>query len=167
MALCINDHANFVVCLHADGQYPPEYINTFIQHMQEYNIDLLQGSRHKEGTARQGGMPIYKWFAGRILVLLENAVFDLRMTDYHSGFMLYRRTALQSLPYNHLSDSFDFDLEMIALARAHHMTIDELGIPTRYADEISHLNPFAYGFRVLGVMARFAYGHYHRMKTIK
>ena len=74
--------------------------------------------------------------------------------------MLYSRRALEQIPYHRLSDSFDFDLEMIACARARGLAVGEWPIPTRYADEKSHLNPVAYGIRVLGVLWGYWRGRY-------
>jgi hypothetical protein len=100
-------------------------------------------------------MPVYKYLANRTLTFFENIVFGLSLSDYHSGMLLYSRKALDTLPFERLSASFDFDLEVIALARGRGLVISEMPIPTRYAEEQSYLNPVSYGFRVLGVMARF------------
>jgi glycosyltransferase involved in cell wall biosynthesis len=158
---CAEDtQADYVACLHADGQYPPEQIRTFMEFMEAGGVDVCQGSRHKAGTALEGGMPKYKWLAGLILTWLENKTFGLEMTDYHSGFLLYSRKAAVSIPFEELSHYFDFDLEVIAAARARGLKVDELGIPTRYADEESHLNPIWYGLRCLRVMLRYRLGRY-------
>jgi hypothetical protein len=122
--------------------------------------DILQGSRIASGTALSGGMPLYKYLAGRALTFFENRVFGLHMTDYHSGFLLYSRKALDTIRFERLSAGFDFDLEVIASARAQGLVVGELPIPTRYAGEVSHLNPVAYGFSVLGVMAKYLVGRY-------
>lgn len=158
---CRKDESDFIVCLHADGQYPPESIPEFMRVMKENNLDVLQGSRIASGTAISGGMPRYKYVAGRLLTWMENRVFGLSMTDYHSGFLMYSRRAIEQIPFQSLSPSFDIDLEIIASARAGGLSIGERPIPTRYADEESHLNPVGYGFRVLGVMGKFISGRYH------
>jgi hypothetical protein len=128
--------------------------------MQKHQIDLLQGSRHKLGTARDGGMPLYKIVAGQALTWLENRCFGLALTDYHSGFLVYSRRALLTIPFTDLSSYFDFDLEVIASAVALGLEVDELGIPTRYAGEKSHLQPIRYGYRVLMVLYRYQLGRY-------
>ncbi len=160
LALSLTTPAEYVVCLHADGQYPPEKLPEFVPYMAEHGVDVLQGSRHKAGTARRGGMPLYKVMAGKVLTWLENQTFGLRMTDYHSGFMLYSRRAVEQIPFDTLSTYFDFDLEVIASARARGLHVDEQAIPTRYADEESHLNPIWYGLRCLRVMLRYRLGRY-------
>jgi glycosyltransferase involved in cell wall biosynthesis len=160
---CRDDRCDMAVCLHGDGQYPPELIVTFSRIMAEGGIDILQGSRIASGTALSGGMPLYKFIANRVLTFFENLVFQLSLSDYHSGMLLYSRTALDSLPFDRLSASFDFDLEVIALSRARGLVIGEQPIPTRYAGEVSHLNPIGYGLRVLAVMANYITGRYARL----
>lgn len=159
LARCRDANAACSVCLHADGQYPPEYLSRMIERI-EQGCDLVQASRIAGGGARQGGMPQYKYVAGRILTWMENRVFGLHLTDYHSGYLAYSARALRTIAFDRLSTSFDFDLEMIASARAHELRITEVPIPTRYADEISYLNPVGYGLRVLLVMAKYLRGHY-------
>jgi glycosyltransferase involved in cell wall biosynthesis len=160
LALCRDDGCDYAACVHADGQYPPEAVLDFVEAMRSNRIDLMQGSRIASGTALSGGMPLYKYAAGRVLTALENAVFGLRMTDYHSGFLVYSRKCLRELPFHRLSGSFDFDLEVIAAARARSFAIGELPIPTRYAGEKSHLKPVRYGIRVLRVLVRYGAGYY-------
>jgi glycosyltransferase involved in cell wall biosynthesis len=160
LSLCKDDGCDYAACVHADGQYPPESVLDFVDAMRSNSIDLMQGSRIASGTALSGGMPLYKYVAGRMLTALENAVFGLRMTDYHSGFLVYSRKSLRELPFQRLSASFDFDLEVIAAARARGFALGERPIPTRYAGETSHLRPVRYGLRVLRVLVRYLAGYY-------
>ena len=160
LALCRNDGCAFAVCLHADGQYPPESIKLFVATMRRDGVDLMQGSRIASGTALSGGMPLYKYAAGRLLTALENRIFRLAMTDYHSGFLVYGRRTLDTVPFDRLGGGFDFDLEVIATARLAGLRIGELPIPTRYAGEKSYLNPMVYGMRVLRVLIRYHTGRY-------
>lgn len=162
---CVSDGCAFAACLHADGQYPPELIVRGTLVMEQKKLDLLQGSRIASGTALSGGMPLYKYIAGRVLTALENLVFGLSMTDYHSGFLIYGRRVLSAFDFRYFSRSFDFDLEVIASARSAGFTIGEIPIPTRYADEKSYLNPAVYGLRVLGVVARYISGRYRGYRT--
>jgi hypothetical protein len=64
------------------------------------------------------------------------------------------------VPFRRLSDSFDFDLEVIAAARARGLSVAEAPVPTHYGDEISHLNPITYGLRVLRVLWNYRRGRY-------
>lgn len=153
--------ADTVACVHADGQYAPELLPDLLSALRARQLDLLQGSRLASGTALSGGMPLYKYLAGRALVALENSVLGLGLSDYHSGYLLYGERALEAIPFARLADSFHFDLEVIACAKARDLRVGEHPIPTHYGDEISYLDPIRYGFDVLRVMARFRRGGYH------
>lgn len=146
--------------VHADGQYSPEVLGELMSALERGPLDLVQGSRIAGGQALSGGMPRYKYAGNWLLNKMERRVFNLPMTDFHSGYLLYGPRALTEVPVDRLSDSFDFDMEVIASARARGLAVGEAPIPTRYADEISHLNPVTYGLRVLRVMWRFKRGLY-------
>jgi glycosyltransferase involved in cell wall biosynthesis len=150
---------DLVACVHADGQYSPEALPGLCAALQTRRLDLLQGSRIAAGTALKGGMPLYKFAANAVLNRIENHTLSLALTDYHSGYLVYGRQALR-MPFHSLSDSFDFDLEVIASARARGLSVGEAPIPTHYGDEVSHLNPLTYGLRVLRVMWNYRRGRY-------
>jgi glycosyltransferase involved in cell wall biosynthesis len=155
--------AAITVILHADGQYSPERLPELLSPLTESRADLVQGSRMLGGGALSGGMPFYKYAANRILTFIENLAFGMNLAEFHSGYMLYSDRALSAIPFARLSDSFDFDLEMLVCARILGLRIAEVPIPTIYAGEVSHLKPFAYGFDVLSVVRRFRRGEYHRL----
>jgi hypothetical protein len=77
--------------------------------------------------------------------------------------MAYSRRAMETIPFEKLSGSFDFDLEMLVLARVKGLRVKEIPIPTIYAGEKSHLNPVRYGFDVLRVVWEFKRGRYHAL----
>jgi glycosyltransferase involved in cell wall biosynthesis len=160
LTVCRSDGCDYAVCLHGDGQYPAAMISAFIDYMVTHKLDILQGSRHAGNTALSGGMPFYKYCAGKLLCVLENRIFKLSLTDYHSGFLTYSRRALEQLRFEPLSDGFEIDLELIACARAANLTIGEKPIPTRYAGEQSYNSPIPYGIGVLKVLHRFLQGRY-------
>jgi len=160
LACALTMGPDVVACVHADGQYSPEALPSLLAEMRARRLDVLQGSRIASGTALSGGMPLYKYVANAVLNRIENRTFELSMTDYHSGYLLYGRAALEALPFRTFSDSFDFDLEVIASARARRLAVGEAPVPTHYGDEISHLNPISYGLSVLKVVWKYRRGHY-------
>jgi glycosyltransferase involved in cell wall biosynthesis len=154
--------ADRAASVHADGQYSPEALAGLLAALDGRGLDLLQGSRIAGGKALAGGMPLYKYAGNWAMGKLERWVFGLHMTDLHSGYLIYGQRALAEIPFPRLSDSFDFDIEVIAAAHARGLALGEAPIPTRYGDEISHLNPLTYGLRVLRVLWRFKRGDYAR-----
>lgn len=153
--------ADIVALLHADGQYAPELLPQLLSPLENDQADVVQGSRMLNGGALRGGMPMYKFIANKALTGLENLAYGLSMSEYHSGYMLYSRRCLEAFPFTRLSDTFHFDGEMILMAAKHKLRIKEVAIPTRYADEESHLKPVQYGFDVLKVIWRNYRGEYN------
>lgn len=155
--------ADIVVLVHADGQYAPECLPELLAPIESGEADVVQGSRMLEGGALRGGMPLYKYISNKVLTFIENRAFGLKMAEYHSGYMVYSSRFLRATRFLDLSDSFDFDLEMILAARILGFRLKEVAIPTRYADEVSHLNPIRYGLDVLRIVFRYRRGYYHRL----
>ncbi len=151
--------AEVAVLLHSDGQYSPEKIPELLEPFDRGEADIVQGSRML-GDNAFGTMPLYKFIANKCLTAIENAAFGMNLAEYHSGYMLYSRHALETIPFHKLSGSFDFDLEMIVMAKVKGLRIVEKAIPTIYAGEKSHLNPIQYGFDVLGVVRDYWRGKY-------
>ena len=159
----VRENAKVAVLLHSDGQYSPEKIPELLHPIDKSQADMVQGSRMLNGGALKGGMPLYKFAANKGLTALENWAFGLRLAEYHSGYMVYTNKCLAVIPFNKLSNSFDFDLEMIVMAKIKGLRIAEVAIPTIYADEISHLKPVRYGLKVLSVIFGYRSGKYDRL----
>lgn len=152
--------AEAAILLHSDGQYSPEKIPEILELLDNDAADIIQGSRMAGQGNALGTMPFYKFLANKSLTAIENWAFGLGLAEYHSGYMIYNRTAMESIPFNKLSGSFDFDLEMLVMARVKNLRVRELPIPTIYAGEKSHLNPITYGLDVLGVVWNYKRGKY-------
>jgi glycosyltransferase involved in cell wall biosynthesis len=159
----LREGAGAGILLHSDGQYSPEKIGDLLRPFDDDTADLVQGSRMLGGGALRGHMPLYKFLANKFLTAIENWAFGMKLAEYHSGYMLYSRKALETIPFEKLSRSFDFDLEMIVLARVKGLRIAEIAIPTIYAGEKSHLNPIKYGLDVLSIVWAYKRGKYHAM----
>ena len=156
--------AKFVACLHGDGQYPAEQLDEFFDYLKTVNnVDvtderkfaLVQGSRLlTRGGAKAGNMPFHKRVGGAFLTAVENLTFYQKLSDRHSGFIVYDSEFLRTLELDKLSMSFDIDLEIISIADSLGYKLAELPIPTRYAGEKSNLNVVTYGLRVLRQVLR-------------
>ena len=105
------DHGlDIVVLLHGDGQYAPEVIEDLVAPFEDASVDAVFGSRMMvPGSARLGGMPLYKFVGNRILSRFSNAATGLELTEWHSGYRAYRVEALRDIDFESKSDGFDFD----------------------------------------------------------
>ena len=155
--------ADAVVMLHPDYQYDATRIPALVEPILADEKDLMLGSRFL-GDPLAGGMPRWKYVSNRFLTGVENLVFGLHLSEYHTGFRAYSRGLLESIPYRLNSDDFVFDQELVAQAVATGMRIGEIAVPTRYFEEASSVNfrrSVVYGLSTLRVVMRFLL---HRMR---
>jgi glycosyltransferase involved in cell wall biosynthesis len=156
--------ADICALLHSDGQYAPELLPQLLKPLENGEADVVMGSRMLDPSrAREGEMPLYKFLANKFLTFIENRVYGLKMSEYHSGYMLYRREVLETIPFEKLSDRFHFDGEMLMLSCKNGFRVKEISIPTQYGDEERILNPITYGFEVLNILAAYLSGKYKPM----
>ncbi len=155
----LKEGADVVVMLHPDHQYDSRLVPELIRPILEGRADMVMGSRILNGRALEGGMPIWKFIANRVLTFLENTVFGTKLTDCHSGFRAYSRRLLTTVPFLLDADDFVFDSQMIAQAAHMGFQIDEIPVQARYFPEASSVNfrvSTVYGLKTLGVVCRFA-----------
>jgi len=153
--------ADIAVLLHSDCQYAPEMLPELLKPLEEGSCDVVQGSRMMDRKAAlKGGMPLYKFISNVGLSTLENWVYGLNFAEYHSGYMLYSRKALETIPFMKFSNTFHFDGEMLFVGAKKGLRVREIPIPTQYADEVSYVKPIQYGFHVLGIMVKYLLGKY-------
>src|SRR5213082_2170686 len=83
--------ADIVVMVHPDYQYDPSLVPEIIRPIAEGKADLVLGSRLKAGSAVKQGMPLWKYISNRYLTMLENRVFRLNHTEFHTGYRAFHR----------------------------------------------------------------------------
>jgi len=151
--------ADIVVMVHPDYQYDPSVIPQMLRPIKEGKVDIMFGSRmvYKKDALR-GGMPIYKFIANIFLTFMENWVFGLRLSEYHTGLRAYSREFLESIDYHACADGFVFDTEIVALAVKKRFKIGEVPIRTRYQKDSSSITFRAsvkYGLLTLNVLRKY------------
>jgi glycosyltransferase involved in cell wall biosynthesis len=139
-----------VVLLHGDGQYAPEYLGQMIEPILDGEADVVLGSRmiHRL-DALKGHMPLYKWIGNQTLTFIQNRLMRTRLSEFHTGYRAYSVPALASVPFEHNSNYFDFDTDIIIQMLQTQKHVREIPIPTFYGDEISRVNGIKYGVRII------------------
>jgi glycosyltransferase involved in cell wall biosynthesis len=150
--------ADVVVMLHPDGQYEPSLIPKLVEPIANGQADLVLGSRMAEpGSARAGGMPLYKIIANRFLTTVENHVMGTSLTDLHTGYRAYSREFLLRVPFLRNSLDFSFDSEVLMQASQFGCRIAEVPARTRYFRDASSITvgpATVYGIKTLITAAR-------------
>ena len=150
--------ADIVVMLHPDYQYPPKLYRLWQDWWPAGVQEVVLGSRILGGKSLQGGMPVYKYLANRILTAIQNLLLGAKLSEYHTGFRAFSRSVLETLPLRENSDDFLFDNEMLSQAIYFDFTIGEVSCPTRYFPEASSINftrSVKYGLGVLVTSGKF------------
>lgn len=146
----VQEGFDIVALVHGDGQYAPEELPNLLASIIDGTADAVLGSRMMlRGAARQGGMPIYKLVGNKVLSWAQNALSGARLSEWHSGYRLYRVSTLTSLRYALNSNGFGFDTEIILQLLNAGARITERAIPTYYGDEICHVEGLRYAREVI------------------
>lgn len=147
---------DYVILLHGDGQYPPEYLPSIINAFSPGDVDAVIASRMLHPfAALQGHMPLYKWIGNRVLTTIENALLGTHLSEFHSGYRAYSVEFLKSVRFELNSNVFHFDTEVLIQLVATKRKIAEVAVPTFYGDEISHVNGFEYAFNCVKAVAKY------------
>ena len=146
----IENNFEYIVMLHGDGQYSPKKIHNLIKPLITNKYDAVFGSRMMRSfDALKGGMPIYKYFANKILTFFQNLVLSTTISEFHSGYRAYRVFSLKKVKFKTNTNHFHFDTEIIIQFLKRKFTIKEIPIPTFYGDEVSHLKSVPYGLNII------------------
>jgi len=151
--------ADFVVMIHPDYQYDSRVIPVAVEVLRLGICDCVLGSRiRSRQEVLAGGMPPYKYLANRGLTIVENMALGQNLGDFHSGFRAYRRSVLETIPFQDNSNDFVFDSQFLAQVVHFGFKLGDIPVPVRYFEEASSINfrrSVNYGLSTLGVLAEF------------
>jgi len=103
-------------------------------------------------------MPWWKYVSNRGLTVFENFALGQNLGEFHSGFRVYRRSVLETIPFEKNSDDFVFDTQFLVQAVHFGFRIGDVPVPCRYFKEASSINfgrSVRYGFGTLAALGRF------------
>jgi glycosyltransferase involved in cell wall biosynthesis len=150
--------ADIVVMVHPDYQYDPTLLPEIIRPIEDGTADVVLGSRLMGIHPIRQGMPWWKYYSNRFLTTLENLVFGLHLSEYHTGYRAFRRQVLELVNLQMDSDRFIFDQEILAQIVNVKMRITEVPVPTRYFAQASSASLFqssVYGVSILWLLVRY------------
>jgi glycosyltransferase involved in cell wall biosynthesis len=150
----IDNGFDIVVMLHGDAQYAPEKIPYLLEPLERGEADMVFGSRIA-GLPLKGGMPLYKFLGNKFLSAIQNRILGMKLTEFHSGFRVFRCAALAQVPFELCSNDYHFDTDIIIQFKIKDLRIVEMPIPTYYGKEKCGVNVLSYGINVLKSMTTY------------
>jgi dolichol-phosphate mannosyltransferase len=141
MTLALAEGADFVVQMDADFSHPPAMLPELLAIAKRTDADVVIGTRYS-GGGRIKGWPIVRHLLSRGGNLYARMLLGSQFSDYTSGFMLHRSTALRELPFREFGCSnFAFLLELKSEYGRRKLHAEEMPIEfvnrTRGASKIS------------------------------
>lgn len=131
---------DIVIMVHPDYQYTPKLLKAIISIIGNDLYPVVFASRILGKGALKGGMPLYKYFANRVLTLFQNILIGQKLSEYHTGYRGFSREVLEKVPFNKAGDDFIFDNQMALQVFWNGFEIGEVTCPTKYFEEASSIN---------------------------
>ena len=85
-------------------------------------------------------MPLWKYLINRLSTLPARLVMETPLTDFHTGFRVYRRTFLEKIQFLSNDDDYLFSFQVIAQACFHHFKIAEVPAVCHYYENVTQIN---------------------------
>jgi glycosyltransferase involved in cell wall biosynthesis len=94
----------------ADGTYPFERAHEFVQMLLHQDLDFINCDRY--GRLEQGAMSAKHLLGNWVLSTTARLLFSVRLRDSQSGMWVIRRTALDKVAFEGLSEGMAFSQEI-------------------------------------------------------
>jgi glycosyltransferase involved in cell wall biosynthesis len=100
---------NYVVTLDCDDTYPVSAIPTLVTKLVDENLDFVSASRLGK---RPDTMPFENYVANVVFCIFALFVAGIRSTDLHTGMRVYRRSLLETYPYDPTYGALPVELQL-------------------------------------------------------
>ncbi len=148
--------ADVIVMIHPDYQYDPRLAPVLAGLIGAGICDVVLGNRiRSRREALEGGMPLYKYLANRLLTIAENLATGENLGEWHSGLRAYSREVLETIPWESNSDDFVFDQQFLLQTSMMGFRLGDVPVAARYFAEASSINfrrSVVYGLSTLAAL---------------
>ncbi len=160
---------DILIELHPDNQYDPAIIPTAIEKIKS-GYDFVMGSRFlKTGAISRNAMPVWKYVINRLSTVMAQAVLGVRLTDFHCGFRVYRRSLIETINFMENDNDYLFSFQIIAQAAFKGVKMGEVPVECKYTPgvtQISFKRSMEYGKGALSTLGRFLFAKWGRRKDM-
>lgn len=142
--------ADIYVMVDGDDTYPAISVTEMVARLVESGAEMVVGTRLQ--TFKVESFRNLHFFGNRLVISLVNVFFKAKLTDVMSGYRVFSRRFVKTMPV--LSKGFEVETEMTLHALEHRMHIEEFPIAygVRPEGSASKLRTVADGIRVLSTI---------------
>ena len=126
---------DIMVEIHGDGQFDPSVIPEALKKMRN-GYDFVLGSRFIDlKQPLRDGMPLIRYLANIGLSFIDRLILRIPLTELNTGFRVYSKNLVQTLPLEGISKDHLYSFEVIAQAAYFKLRIGEIPIRCDYKKE--------------------------------
>ena len=142
--------ADVYVMVDGDDTYPAAAARTLIEECKKSGADMIVGAR--KPLAKELAFRRFHQFGNRLVAFLISRLFSIRVTDAMSGYRVFSKEFVKSVPLK--SSGFEVETELTLQAATKDFMIREVAIVYGHRPEGSYskLNTYTDGFLVLRVI---------------
>lgn len=143
--LALERGLDIIALLPGDGHYPPEILPELVAPLERGECDAVLCSRMLGTRAvRHARMPLFKRIGNRMLARAGNSLLGTELTEFRFGYIAYRASALQEIPFSRNTDDFHFDAQIIIQLHHAGKRIVEVPSPAYYGDDAGYADGVRY-----------------------
>ncbi|MBX4197979.1 glycosyltransferase family 2 protein [Candidatus Parcubacteria bacterium] len=158
LAKALEMGAEYMVEIHGDGQFSPEFIVPGLEKMKS-GYDFILGSRFTDiRQPLRDKMPVPRYLANISLSFIDRLVLGLRLTEFHNGARIYSRRLIETIGFKNTSNDYLYSFEIIAQARYHNLKVGEVSERADYGKDhtsISMKKSIVYALKTFGVLGKY------------
>lgn len=147
--------ADYMVEIHGDGQYDPSAIGPALEKMNNGCAFVLGSRFTTKSQALKDQMSLARYLANRGLSFFDRFVLQLPLTEFHTGFRVYSRKLLTTIPFPAGAQDYLYSFEIIAQAAFYNLRVEEVPVRCDYSGDhtsVSLKKAAIYSFQTFNVL---------------
>lgn len=136
----------YIIFTDADNATPIDQVDKLLKYKDDFPVII--GSRYIKGGKLAIPQSFVRKAGGRGLNFVIRTLAVGGIHDTQCGFKMFEQAAAKEIFKRMTFDRFSFDIEILAIARAHKLKIKEVGI-TWYDDPHSTVSPIKDGLKMI------------------
>ncbi len=148
------DGMDLAAVMAGDAQMDPEYLPVLIDNLIDRKLDYVKANRflHREALKT---MPAYRRIGNIVVTILTKfATGYYSIFDTQNGYVVYSRKAIDQLPYDMLSDRYDYENTVLIGLSIIGARVGDVAIPALYGEEKSTIKLFSTVAKVLSSLTK-------------